>query len=155
MAGFLIVIMGLFFFGIVCFGGIYLAYAYILESVYRMRTCAVPTWQAWIPFYGQYLLRKQVGMEKQGAAVAVCHMAAIPLAAWFLHDPTAIIWNILLLSLLAGFICKNIIAAAFFRTWAGERAKLYNILSMVTLGALRPIFLFAIRKKVCVFSKNT
>lgn len=155
MAGFFIVIMWLLLFGLVFFGGFYLVYSYILESIFRMNTCGGPKWTAWIPFYGQYQLGRLAGMEKLGILTAVCHPAAILLAVWWVCDPLVFSWCCLLLPLVVGFICKNMTVSEIFKVRAGERADLYNILSMVTLGALRPIFLFVIRKKVIVFSKNT
>lgn len=155
MAGFFVVVMWLLIFGIVFFGGFYLLYSYMLESIFRMRTCGVPAWQAWIPFYGQVLLGGLVRRKRLGILTAVCHGAVIALAVWWVYDPLTITWHCLLLSLVAGFAAKSVIAGEIFRNWEEDRAGVYLILSILTLGALRPIFLFALRKKVCMFSKNT
>ena len=142
--------------GLIIFGGFYLVYSYILESIFRMRNCDVPAWQAWIPLYGQVLLGKLAGVDKLGVRTAVLHGISGVMAVWyFCFRGSTLAWNCMEISLIAGFICKNMIASEIFRLWAGIRADAYNIWSMVTLGALRPIFLFAIRKKVIMFSKNT
>lgn len=155
MAGVFIVVMWLLIFGILFFGGFYGVYSYILESLFRMRACAVPAWRAWIPFYGQVLLGGLVGRKKLGILAAVCPVTAVALGVWWVHAPSEPGWCCLLLTLLAGFMARSIIAGEIFRKWEEKRAEVYLILSMLTLGALRPIFLFALRKKVCMFSKNT
>lgn len=159
MAGFFVVMMWLFFLGVILFGGIYLLYAYILESIFLMNVCRSldmgAPWQGWIPFYSQYLFGKAAGKSRVGILVALAHLAAVALAVWFLRDPLQVNWYGTLLAVVTGIVGKMLLAARIFKTWAGERGKLYTVLSVVSLGILRPTFLFLIRKKVCMLSKNT
>ena len=157
MAGFSVVLL----FGWIMVAGaavgfaflVYLLYSYIFESLFC--TYVSQSRWCWIPVWGQYLMGQTTGSRKLGLALALDHLIIIVLccASYSKYVETVVV--LLLLLIVLGVALKAIVAHRLYKIAAPERYKVLSVISILSLGLLRPIFLFALRKKVCMFSKNT
>lgn len=149
MAGFSIVLLLLPFMVLgsaLAFGVIlYLLYSYLLESVFCMRYGKTAGMKypatAWVPIWGQYLLGKAAGMNRLGAALAMDHLLVLVLyiiCMFTYHDAA---YGALLLFAAAGFVLKAVICHRIYKVAVPNHYKLLSILSVLSLGLLRPVFL--------------
>ena len=152
MAGFLIVMLGMISFGICVGGVVFLVYTYILEGISLKGVYGL---RGWIPFYNQYLWGTLARRKGLGAAVAAADLAAPLLGYWFLTNPGAWTWWSFVAVILFRVTVKLVIAHQIYRDTAQNRERLYTALSVLSLGVLRPIFLFVSKKYFRMFSKTT
>ena len=127
---------------------------YIFESMAIMQMSKnlkykVP-FTAWIPFYNKYLLGKIVGNKILGIIVAVLNgiTAFSGTYCYIQTQPNPAIFVIFLVCVLIGFILDIIISHKIYKNATDKYGDIYTILSILTLGILRPIFLFIVRNKV-------
>ena len=133
---------------------IYEVITYIFESMAIMQMSKnlkykVP-FTEWIPFYNKYLLGKIVGNKILGIIVAVLNgiTAVSGTYCYIQTQPNPAIFIIFLLCVLIGFILDIIISHKIYKNATNKYGDIYTILSILTLGILRPIFLFIVRNKV-------
>lgn len=152
MAGFSIVMLLLPFlavWGVISFVFyIYLVYSYLLESLFCMRYSKSAGLKhpamAWIPFWGQYLLGTAAGMKHLGAALALDHLIFVILLMCSATSYYEIVYWLLLFFVLLGFILKAVICHRIYKIAAPGHFKLLSVLSVLSLGVLRPVFLLFI-----------
>ena len=138
---------------------VYLLYSWVFESIFCAHLCRNlwnrPWVLGWIPVWGQYLLGKASGSRGLGAALAVTHLMVLTLSMFIAAECVRVDGMVYLFFLALAVVLKAIVAHRLYKIAAPERYKVLSVISILTMGLLRPIFLFALRKKVCMFSKNT
>lgn len=138
---------------------IYLIYSWLFESLFCACICK-DVWQkspvqGWIPLWGQYLLGKAAGSRGLGAALAAVHLMVLVLSGSIAAELVRVDGMVYLLCIVLAVVLKAIAAHRLYKMAAPGQYKVLSVISILTLGVVRPAFLFAIRKKVCMFSKNT
>lgn len=131
---------------------IYQIMTYVFESIAIMEMSknleykAVGT--AWMPFYNKYLLGKIAGHKILGSMVAALNAVMAVTCFWSYMQGNMILFGIFLICVLISFVLDVIIAHKIYTKAIGKYGDIFTVFSVLTLGFLRPIFLFAIRSKV-------
>ena len=104
---------------------------------------------AWIPFYNKYLLGKIVGNKIMGGISGILSFLSICLGARFFIniELEIVLFIILVISLIITFILDTIIAHRIYKSRANKYGDILTVFNILSLGLLRPIFLFIIRNK--------
>lgn len=107
------------------------------------------TFTAWIPFYNKYLLGKIVGNKIMGGISGILSFLSICLGARFFinKELEIVLFIILVISLIITFILDTIIAHRIYKSRANKYGDILTVFNILSLGLLRPIFLFIIRNK--------
>lgn len=156
MAGMsVLLIMGILSFLFIVFLTIFLVVAiytiitYVFESIAVMEMLKRKRYFAWIPFYNKYLLGNCAGYKKGGMLSSMIHFCAsfLGIYCYVLNELKWVTFLTFLILLFLGFIFDMIIAHKIY-TKASKYADLFTVFSVLTLGFLRPIFLFLFRKKI-------
>ena len=138
---------------------LYLLYSYLLESIFCAYLCRAlwnrPRFTGWIPLWGQYLLGKAAGSRGLGAVLAAVHLMILALSVCIAAECVRVDGTVFLSVIVLAVALKAVIAHRLYRITDPQRYKVLSAISILTLGAMRPIILFALIKKVCMFSKNT
>lgn len=143
--------MFLFFLAVFAGVAIYTVVSYAFESIFimarRKKSGYRCSFTAWIPFYNKYLLGKIAGSSTLGAVTGVLALVSVGLSTYlYIHrEPELVPFMILALILLVVFILNTIIAHRVYAKSAGKYSDALTILSVLSLGLLRPVFLFALR----------
>ena len=129
----------------------YFLYAYIFESLFCAWQCREHWDQhpalGWIPLWNQYLLGRAAGLKSMGVALALDQLAVVLLACLaFTGVEPALGWCVIFAAL--GMVIKAMIACPLYQRACPEAWRKYNWGSILTLGALRPLFLFLLRKRL-------
>ena len=103
---------------------------------------------AWIPFYNKYLLGKIVGNKIMGGISGILSFLSICLGARFFinKELEIVLFIILVISLIITFILDTIIAHRIYKSRA-QIQRYINCINILSLGLLRPIFIFITRNK--------
>lgn len=133
---------------------IYQIITYIFESLAIMEMSkslqykAVGT--AWIPFYNKYLLGKIANHKVLGVILAILNVAIVVtgIGSYIQSDLNAILFGIFLICIVVSFVLDSIIAHKIYVKAIGKYGDILTVFSVLTLGFLRPIFLFVVRNKV-------
>ena len=129
----------------------YLLYAYIFESMFCACQCQ-DRWDqhpaiGWIPLWNQYLLGRAAGMKALGIALALDHLAVAVLACMgFAGSEPALGWCVIFVAM--GMLIKAMIACQIYQRARPDAWRKFNWTSLLTLGILRPVLLFVIRKQL-------
>ena len=137
MAGFGVLIVSgilsaifLFFIAVFAAAAAYIMASYVLEgfSIACMRKKAgdAHTFPAWIPFYSKYLLGKLADRRVMGAVSALLTLLSVCLCV---------------------FILDTLIAHRIYKSRAGKYGDVLTVFTVLSLGLLRPVFLFAVRNR--------
>ena len=104
---------------------------------------------AWIPFYNKYLLGKIAGNKIMGGISGVLSFISICLGTSFYinKELEIVLFIILAISLTIAFILDTIIAHKIYKSRANKYGDILTVFNILSLGLLRPIFLFIIRNK--------
>ena len=152
MAGFFVVTMAFLAIATYVVGILYVVSSYILEG---LALGTVYGWKGWIPCYSQYLWGDLAGMRGWGAAAAVAEVLW-PVAGYgFLCFPEAVVLWVFGAMMAFRMGVKVSIAHQIYEKAAPKRKNLYTVLSVLTVGMLRPVFLFGSKKIFRMFSKTT
>lgn len=103
----------------------------------------------WIPFYNKYILSK-IGNSKPLVITLFITtlISTITIILFFVFkEPQSILIIFFLLSVLITFIIDIILSHKIFNKYSSKYKDIMTILSVLSLGFLRPIFLFIIRNK--------
>ena len=152
MAGFFVVVMAFLSLGAYVVGILYIVSSYILEG------CVLGTvygWKGWIPCYSQYLWGDLAGIRSWGAAAAAADVLWPVVGFGFLCFPEAIVLWAFGALMAFRMAVKVSIAHRIYEKAAPKRKNLYTVLSVLTAGMLRPVFLFGSKKFFRMFSKTT
>ena len=103
----------------------------------------------WIPFYNKYILGKIGGSKPLGITLLITTLISMITVILFFvfKEPQSILIIILLLSVLVTFILDIILSHRIFIKYSKNFKDIMTALSILSLGFLRPIFLFIIRNK--------
>ena len=112
-----------------------------LNYNYKLRT--------WIPFYNKYILGKIGNSKPLGITLVITTLiSTITIILFFVFkEPQSILIIFFLLSALITFILNIILSHKIFNKYSNKYKDIMTILSILSLGFLRPIFLFIIRNK--------
>ena len=164
MAGFGVLIVSgilsaifLFFIAVFAAAAAYIMASYVLEgfSIACMRKKAgdAHTFPAWIPFYSKYLLGKLADRRVMGAVSALLTLLSVCLCVYFYvcRELNTLWFILLLMALLAVFILDTLIAhwkaRYLYKSRAGKYGDVLTVFTVLSLGLLRPVFLFAVRNR--------
>lgn len=133
---------------------VYVIITYIFESISIM--CMSKNLQykapftAWIPFYNKYLLSKIAGSKMLGLILALFNIGTVctGLYCYFQTEFNYIVFIMFLICILVGFIIDIVVSHKIYINVTQKYGDILTVLSVLTLGILRPIFLFIIRNKV-------
>ena len=133
---------------------IYSLIAYIFESISIMRMAQNLKYKmpfvAWVPFYNKYILGKLTGNKILGTIVGLLNIVTVGIGiyCYIQIEINPIMFGIFLICVLVGFILDSVISHKIYINVSKKFGDILTILSVITLGTLRPIFLFVIRNKV-------
>ncbi len=104
---------------------------------------------AWIPFYNKYLLGKIAGNKIMGVISGVLSLISVCLGIYFfIHKNSEIlIFAAIVICLIITFITDTIIAHGIYKSHIKKCGDILTVFNILSLGLLRPIFLFIIRNK--------
>ena len=107
------------------------------------------TFPAWIPFYSKYLLGKLADRRVMGALSALLTLLSVCLCVYFYvcRELNTLWFILLLMALLAVFILDTLIAHRIYKSRAGKYGDVLTVFTVLSLGLLRPVFLFAVRNR--------
>ena len=131
----------------------YLLFIYIFESLALMGIYKNANnskyWQVWIPFYNKYLLGEAAHSKKIGILLALNNLLVIFLGIYFYHGQVfhAGLFVVFLLLLLIGFILDCVLSHKIFKKASDRYGDILTVLSVLSLGILRVIFMFLIRNR--------
>ena len=143
----------LFFIAVFVVAVLYLIMSYTFQSISIMcmskKMGYKNTFTAWIPFYNKYLLGKMAGNKIMGGISGILSFIAICLGTrFFINKELEIaLFIILIISLIITFILDAIIAHKIFDSRTNKYGDILTVFNILSLGLLRPIFLFIIRNK--------
>lgn len=103
----------------------------------------------WIPFYNKYILSKIGNSKPLGITLFITTLiSTITIILFFVFkEPQPVLIIIFLLSTLITFILDIILSHKIFNKYSKNFKDVMTALSILSLGFLRPIFLFIIRNK--------
>ena len=133
---------------------LYAVMTYIFESISIMCICKNLQYKApftaWIPFYNKYLLGKISGNKILGVILAITNIATffMGIYCYSLSTFSPISFGVFLVCMLLGFILDIVISHKIYKNVTNKYADILTILSVLSLGILRPIILFVIRNKI-------
>ena len=132
---------------------VYTAITYIFESIAVMSMSKNLGYKAiytsWIPFYNKYLLGKIAENKVLGIILALLNIitTGIGIFCYVRNEFNPITFLLFLICVLIGFILDTIISHKIYIKAINKYGDILTIFSVLTLGLLRPIFLFIIRNK--------
>lgn len=133
---------------------IYVIMTYIFESISIMciskKLQYKATFTAWIPFYNKYLLSKIAGSKVLGLILALFNIGTVctGLHCYFQAEFNYIVFIIFLICIFVGFILDIVVSHKIYKNVTPKYGDILTVLSVLTFGILRPIFLFIIRNNV-------
>ncbi len=131
----------------------YVLVSYIFESIsivsMSKRLKYKNAYTGWIPFYNKYILGKIGNSKPLGITLVITTLiSTITIILFFVFkEPQSILIIFFLLSVLITFIIDIILSHKIFNKYSSKYKDIMTILSVLSLGFLRPIFLFIIRNK--------
>lgn len=133
---------------------IYVIMNYIFESISIM--CMSKNLQykatitAWIPFYNKYLLSRIAGSKVLGLILALFNIGTVftGLYCYFQTEFNYIFFIMFLICIFVSFILDIVVSHKIYKNVTPKYGDILTVLSVISLGILRPIFLFIIRNKV-------
>lgn len=139
---------------------IYLLIVYSFESIFIMKVLKKSRKKtyllAWIPFYNKYLLGRIANKKVLGVMSALTGLTLTGMSIYFYINSIfdVKLFGFFLVLVLIDFIINIVISHRIFKKALVKYGDILTIISVLTLGLLRPIFLFAIRNKEQVLLKN-
>lgn len=133
---------------------IYAMITYIFESISIMSMIKnlqyQETYIAWIPFYNKYLLGEIAGSKKLGIILALFNIVAVcmGLFCYCQIEFNYIAFIMFLICIVVVFILDIVISHKIYIKTVPKYGDILTVLSVLTFGILRPIFLFLVRNKV-------
>lgn len=130
---------------------VYLLLSYIFESIAIGKMCKSLNYKhaytSWIPFYNKFLLGRIASHKKLGAMLAIINFSVITIFI-FLYNASSYSGLFLIfffVLIILSFILNIVISHDIFKKAIGAYADILTIFSVLSLGLLRPIFLFVLR----------
>ena len=136
---------------------IYLLITYFFESIAITKMCnnlkGKYSFMAWFPFYNKYLIGKIANSKVEGALLGILNFFIVIMFIYFLLIENFSHWLLLVFFILifVSFILNILISHKIFKKAIVKYSDLFTVLSVLSLGLLRPIFLFFIRNNKNLF----
>lgn len=133
---------------------VYVIITYIFESISIMNMSKnlqyKATFAAWIPFYNKYLLSKIAGSKILGLILTLFNIGTvcIGLYCYFQNEFNYIVFIMFLICIFVGFILDIVVSHKIYINVTPKYGDILTVLSVLTFGILRHIFLFIIRNKI-------
>ena len=159
MGGFsIMIILGImmsifyFFLAIIVLIAIYMLITYIFESISLQAFSKNLKYKypilAWLPFYNKYILGKISGTYRLGILLSVSSLITFILGIYIFEGGTfGYIFIIFFVLLLLNFILDLVITHKIFKKYIIKYSDILTVFSVLSLGFLRPIFMFIIRNR--------
>lgn len=130
----------------------YTAISYLFESISVFCMCKnlgyKPYAAAWVPFYQKYLLGRIVGNRAQGAILGLLNLAVVGFGIGSVYYYSIFLFGLFLAACILGFVLDMILAHKIYKSVTSRYGDILTIVSVLSLGLLRPVILFIIRNKV-------
>ena len=133
---------------------IYEIAVYIFESVSIMCMCKNLKYKApitaWLPFYNKYLLGKVSGNQVLGIISSLSNIVMIcsGIYSYTSTEFSVLAFIIFLIFGLLSFIFDIVLAHKIYAKFKIKYVDLLTVFSVLSIGILRPIFLFLVRNKI-------
>lgn len=133
---------------------VYVVITYIFESITVMSISKNLQYKApftaWLPFYNKYLLCKIANSKVIGIILPILNILTmgIGIYCYVQSEFNPIIFMIFLICVLLGFILDIVISHKIYVNAINKYGDVLTVFSVLTLGFLRPVFLFIIRNYV-------
>jgi hypothetical protein len=147
---FIVMLFMAIFIGII----LYTVISYVFESISATCICKKMQYKgykaAWVPFYNKYLLGKAAENPTFGAVSGVLNLVTVALSIYcYLKTVTnPIVVGLVVLGATIEFACDTAIAHKLYKSTEARYSDVLTIFTILSLGILRPIFLFLVRNKV-------
>jgi len=127
---------------------IYMLVSYVFESIAIMKFIKNLGYKnnaiAFIPFYNKYLLGKICNNKTLGIVLSIVSaLRLITFILWFFIEIN-FMFELFVIFLISGFILNCILASNTYKLYSKYNV-IFTILTIVTLGILRPVFIFALK----------
>lgn len=137
---------------------IYMIIAYLFESSaimrFRKNLGNKKNIIAFIPFYNKYLLGKISDNKPLGIVLSFTSiLGVISFILFYCMNSSFYFWLFLILSFIS-FLLENIISSDIFKKYSKYNV-VFTVFSILSLGILRPIFLFALRSATLIDNDNS
>lgn len=132
---------------------IYIVITYVFESIALKRMMSnlqyKNSFTAWIPFYNKFLLGKIAGNKKLGIILAIVDLITACSGIYCYNQNTYIVQGfiVFLICILISFILNTILSDKIYKKAINKYSDILTIFSVLSLGSLRPIFLFLVRNR--------
>lgn len=130
---------------------IYMVISYIFESIALMNISKNLNYKApmtsYIPIYNKYILGKVANNKTLGIILMIDNIIMLTISVILYFYCNLWIFLVLLICVLISFILNIILSNKIFRDVLKKYSVICTIFSVLSLGFLRPIFLFAISYK--------
>lgn len=132
---------------------IYIIITYVFESMALKRMSInlqyKNSFTAWIPFYNKFLLGKIAENKKLGIILAIVDLMTACSGIYCYNQNEYIIQGfiIFLICILISFILNTILSNKIYKKAINKYSDILTVFSILSLGSLRPIFLFLVRNK--------
>ena len=131
----------------------YVTITYVFEciavtSMCKQKQMSYP-YRRWMPFYNKYLLGKEGDSNILGILSAFMQFCVIFLGIFMYKQLTMypFLFFLFILTSIIGFVIDLIIAHKIYLKKGITYGDIFTVFSVLSLGFLRPIFLFIIRNK--------
>lgn len=127
---------------------IFLLVGYIFESlaIYAMGSYKT---LSWIPFLNKYCLGCLAKKRIIGLVLAVVDLVAAVLGGYLFFglNYSALLFFVLIVLMCISLVLNIILSHQLFKERSARFGDVYTILSVLSLGLLRPVFMFVLRNK--------
>lgn len=130
---------------------IYLFLSYIFESIAIVRMCKNLNYKhifaSWVPYYNKYLLGKIAGLKNAGATLGIINAIITFMFIYFQYITNFNTWLLVVffVLLIISFVLNIVISHKIFNKAFNIYGDIFTVFSILSLGLLRPIFLFIVR----------
>lgn len=132
----------------------YTLVSYVLESFAAMRMGENLNYKvkfaAWIPVYNKYILGRIAENKALGGISGVLTLAEVCLCIYFYfnREINTALFILLIVCVIITFIIDTVISHKLFLQRINKNADILTAVNVITLGILRPVFLFALRNRL-------
>lgn len=125
---------------------------YIFENIALMKISKNLGYQqcgmAWMPFYNKYILGKIAQNKVLGILLAIDDFLIFIISiCYFTMNYPITVFYVILFFVIISLIFNIILTHKVYERMFEKRKDVYTVLSVLTFGFLRPIFLFTVRNK--------
>lgn len=136
---------------------VYLLLSYIFEGIAIGKMCKNLNYKyaytSWIPFYNKFLLGRIANHKKFGAMLAIINFTIINIfiCLYNASSYSGLFLILFFILIMLSFILNIVISHEIFKKAIGTYGDILTIFSVLSLGLLRPIFLFVLRNNKKIY----